>query len=139
MADSVQFFQATITAGTPLVSPMTVTLNVLPGRINAIHWRVPPGPRGNLGWQLSMGGVSVIPEQQGTYIIADNDSDTITVSGLPDSGAWQVVGYNTGVNNHTIYLSFHVTPTALVDQPVSGDLSQGFPMSDADIPTMWLT
>jgi hypothetical protein len=138
VADSVQFFAATITAGTAAASPMTVTLSVLPGVINAIHWRVPPGPRGLLGWQLAMGGVNVIPEQSGVYIIADNDEDTITVSGLPDSGAWQVIGYNTGTYNHTIYLSFHVTPQAAVGQD-PGVSSTGFPLSDSDVAGLWLT
>lgn len=138
MADSVQFFTATITAGTAQTSPMTVTLNVLPGTINEIHWRVPPGPRGNLGWQLAMGGVNVIPEQKGVYIIADNDEDTITVSGLPDSGAWQIIGYNTGTYNHSIYLSFHVTPQGVANQDVPVTV-QGFPQSDADVAGVWLT
>lgn len=138
MATSVQAFTATITAGTPINSPMTVTLNVMAGVIDAIKWRVPSGPRGNLGWILAMGGVQVIPENQGNYIIADDDTDTIQISGLPDSGAWQVIGYNTGSFNHTIYLDFHVTPTAL-SQGGGGNILAGFPASDADIPGLWLT
>lgn len=138
MATSVQVFEATVTAGTPIASPMTITLNVMAGVIDAIKWRVPSGPRGNLGWILAMGGVQVIPENTGNYIIADNDTDTIQISGLPDSGAWQLIGYNTGSFNHTVYLDFHVTPTAAA-QSQTPDILTGFPMSDADIPTMWLT
>jgi len=139
MATSVQAFSATITAGTPAASPMLVNLSVLPGQIDLIRWRVPPGPRGTLGWQLSMGGVQVIPENAGGFVVADNEYDNIIVSGLPDSGAWQVRGYNTGTNNHTVYLYFHVTPIALVDQVQTVDLSTGFPMSDADLFNVWAT
>ena len=137
MATSVQAFQATITAGVAKAAPMTVSLAVMAGTIDLIRWRVPPGPRGNLGWYLSMGGVQVIPENDGNFIVADNEDDNIAVSGLPDSGAWQVTGYNTGTNNHTVYLYFHVTPTAVALQ--AGNVDAGFPVSDADLSTLWIT
>ena len=138
MATSVQRVQATITHGTPKATPMTVNIAIDPGVVDIIRWRVPPGPRGNLGWQLAMGGVNVIPETAGTWIIADNEYDSIAVANLPDSGAWQVIGYNTGTNDHTIYLDFHITPTAVAAQTGAVDIS-GFPQTDADIPGMWLT
>lgn len=138
MTTSVQAFTATINAGTTKASPATVPLSVLPGIIDLIRWRVPPGPRGTFGWQLGMGGVQVIPENAGQFIVADDEFDSIAVSGLPDSGAWQVIGYNTGVNNHTVYLYFHVTPI-VVAQATQGDLSTGFPLSDVDVGGMWLT
>jgi hypothetical protein len=137
MATSVQAFQAKITAGTLKAAPMVVGLAVMPGTIDLIRWRVPPGPRGNLGWVLSMGGVQVIPENTGNYIVADNETDSIAVSGLPDSGAWQLTGYNTGVNDHTVYLYFHVTPTAV--GLAGGDVTAGFPLSDADLQSLWIT
>jgi hypothetical protein len=137
MATSVQRFAATIGAGTAAAAPATVTLAVMPGVIDAIRWRVPPGPRGNLGWQLAMGGVNVIPENTGTFIIADDEQDVFAVSGLPDSGAWQVIGYNTGTFDHTVYLDFHVTPTAAANAQ-QGDITTGFPQSEADIPGMWI-
>lgn len=138
MATSVQVFQATITAGTAQATPMRVGLAVMAGTIDLIRWRVPPGPRGEMGWLLSMGGVQVIPENSGSYIIADNEEDTIAVAGLPDTGAWQVTGYNIGTYNHTIYLYFHVTPTA-VTVASTGNVSDGFPTSDADLSDLWLT
>lgn len=138
MATSVQAFAATINAGTAQASPALVSLAVIPGQIDLIRWRVPPGPRGLFGWQLSMGGVQVIPENSGQFIIADNEFDNIAVSGLPDTGAWQVRGYNTGSNNHTVYLYFHVTPTAVANQG-GGDITAGFPTADYQVSTMWLT
>jgi hypothetical protein len=85
-----------------------------------------------------MGGVAVIPENTGAFIIADDEQDVFAVSGLPDSGAWQVTGYNTGSFNHTVYLDFHVTPTSVAQQS-GGDILAGFPSGDADVPGMWLT
>lgn len=117
---------------------MTVNIPVMSGVVDLIRWRVPAGPRGNLGWQLAMGGVSVIPQNSGAWIVADDEYDTIQVSGLPDSGAWQVIGYNTGTYDHTVYLDFHITATAEA-QIQGGDILAGFPTSEASIPSMWLT
>jgi hypothetical protein len=118
---------------------MTVSLPVGTFVVNKIRWRVPPGPRGNLGWNLSMGGVQVLPDVAGEYVIADDEYDDWEIDGLPDSGAWQLTGYNTGSYNHTVYLYFFTTPIQLSGSPtLTGDLLSGFPTSEADIPTMWL-
>lgn len=138
MATSVTRFEATITAGTPLDAPLTVQLPLGTNTVNAIRWRVPPGPRGNMGWALTMGGVQVVPDDAGEYIIADNEWDEWEIEGLPDSGAWEVTGYNTGSYDHTVYLDFYTTPVQSTG-PVLTDVSVGFPQSEADIPTMWLT
>jgi hypothetical protein len=136
MATSVFSFAATVPAGTAKASPTVINLAVGTNQIDLIHWRVPPGPRGNLGWFLSMGGVQVVPENVGNYIIADDESDDWAIGGLPDSGAWQLTGYNTGSFDHTVYLAFHVTPVS-VATATGGDIMSGFPTSEADIPTMW--
>jgi hypothetical protein len=136
MVASVLSFAPTVPAGTAKASPVVVNLAVGTNVIDIIRWRVPPGPRGNLGWFLSMGGVQVIPQNVGNYIIADNEADDWQIAGLPDSGAWQLTGYNTGVYDHTVYLDFHVTPVSS-GTTTGGDIMAGFPTSEADIPTMW--
>lgn len=105
-AAEVRSFQVTIPAGTPLSSPVTSDV-AFPARIvTGVHWKVPPGPSGLMGWRLSMsGGIAVIPTGGG-WVIADDDSDTWPLTGQPDSGAWQVTGYNTDVYDHTVYLDF---------------------------------
>jgi hypothetical protein len=137
MATSVIALSGTITAGTPKASPLTVALPVGTNLIDTIRWRVPPGPRGNLGWFLSMGGVQVLPEISGEYIVADNEYDEWSIAGLPDSGAWQVTGYNTGTYDHTVYFQFHVTPVQL-GATLTANIDAGFPTSEEQIPTMWL-
>ena len=138
MATSVYRQTATIPAGTAQASPIVVNIPVGTGTIEIIRWRVPPGPRGHMGWQLTMGGALVIPENVGTWIVADDEFDELYVSGLPDSGAWQGTGDNTCTYNHTIYLDFHITPIS-VQTTTTSDILTGFPMFDADIPTMWLS
>lgn len=48
----------------------------------------------------------MIPIQPGTYIVTDDQSATWNLSGYLDSGNWQVTGYNTGLYDHTVYLTF---------------------------------
>lgn len=104
----VRHYTATIPAGTPASAPVLVALAMPPREVVAIHWRVPHGPMGSLGWLLAMGGVAVLPQPPGTFVIADNEHGEWTPTDLPDSGAWQVRGYNTGASPHAVYLAFHV-------------------------------
>lgn len=137
MATSVTALTATVPASTPKATPVTVPLTLGTLLVDEIRWRVPPGPRGNLGWYLAMGGVQVLPQNSGGWIVADDESDDWTISGLPDSGAWQLIGYNTGSYDHTVYLDFHTSPVQL-SAVLTGYNGPGFPLSEADIPTMWL-
>lgn len=116
-AVEVRSFVVTIPAGTPLAAP--VTRNVpFPARVvNAIHWKVPPGPSGLMGWRLAMsGGIAVIPTGGG-WIITDGDSDTWNLTGQPDSGQWQVTGYNTDIYDHSVYLDFLLDMVGSGPQP----------------------
>lgn len=139
MATSVTALSATVPAGTQIASPFVASLTINTNTVDKIRWRVPPGPRGNLGWYLSMGGVQVLPDDKGAYVVADDEYDDWEIVGLPDSGAWQLTGYNTGTYDHTVYLYFFTTPVQLSGGPVlTGDIS-GFPTYDSQIPVMWLT
>lgn len=108
MAEEVRHFTATIPAGTPIGAPVVVDISFPPRIVRSIEWRVPPGPLGVLGWRLTMGKVQVVPTAGDAWIIADGHSATIKPSEQLSSGAWQVTGYNTGVNPHSVYLAFHL-------------------------------
>jgi hypothetical protein len=138
MATDVIALSATVPAGTVPPSPAVIQLPVGTNLIDKIRWRVPPGPRGNLSWYLAMGGVQVLPQAGGGPVIADNEYAEWAIENLPDSGAWQLVGFNTGIYDHTVYLDFYVTPVALADT-TTFDILAGFPDGDAGIPGMWLT
>jgi len=132
MATSVTALTATVPAGTQIASPITVSLPVGTNLVDKIRWRVPPGPRGNLGWYLSMGGVQVLPDDKGNYVVADDEYDDWEIAGLPDSGAWQLTGYNTGRYDHTVYLYFFTTPIQLSLSGGGGDILAGFPFFGTD-------
>ena len=111
-AAEVRSFAVTIPAGTPAATPVTTPVAFPSRTVLAIRWQVPPGPSGLMGWALTMsGGVPVIPAGGG-WIIADNAADTWQVRGQPDSGAWEVTGYNTGAYPHTVYIDFMLEPVS---------------------------
>lgn len=107
MALEIQHFTATIPAATPIGSPVTVAITIPVRVVTQIDWRVPNGPMGTFGWQIAMGGVKVFPSGGDRYVVANNESGSWPVTDAPDSGAWQVIGYNTGANPHSVYLAFH--------------------------------
>lgn len=127
MAQEVREFAVLVPAGTAVTAPL-VTPIIFPDRIvTAISWRVPPGPSGKMGWQLTSAGAPVIPIQPKTYIVTDNQADTWPLAGYLDSGNWSVTAYNTGVYPHTVYLTFLLDLIGTVEpasqQPSDGGLS----------------
>jgi hypothetical protein len=138
MASSVSAFVCTIPAGTSPTSPHAVALDVGPNPLASIHWRVPPGPRGHLGWWLTQSGVQVLPDTYGTALVADDEADTWTLDTFPESGTWACVGWNTGTYDHTVYLEFaYQAAQATLTGTDLGDYPPNWPLSDADIPTAW--
>lgn len=106
MVSEIRAFAVTIPAGTLKSAPAVTPITFPPRVVTAIRWKVPPGPSGLMGWALTVAGNPVIPRQQGTYFVTDNDSDTWLLEGYPDQGQWQLTGYNTDVYDHTVYLDF---------------------------------
>lgn len=107
MARELRRFTATIPAGTAIAAPVTVPLTLPVRVVTAIDWRIPGGPLGTMGFRLAMGKVQVIPTPGDLWVIEDSTSGTFTLSDYPTSGAWQLVGYNTGQYAHSIFLTFH--------------------------------
>ena len=118
-AQLVYEFTPTTPNGTAEDSPYSTDLTLPAYEVQLIRWRVPPGPQGNLGWQLWYSNAVVLP-QNGGWIIADNEYATWELDELPTAGDWQFYGYNTGTYDHTVYLTFLVNPLgstlALPDQ-----------------------
>ena len=138
MAREVRHFTVTIPAGTPIATPVTTSINFFPRKVHQIYWRVPNGPQGQMGWRLTMHTIQVLPTPgSDLWVIANDEHDTWTVDEMPDSGAWEVTGYNTGAYSHSVYLAFSVNPTSrpaelrgLIGDPFlnsAGDLSKAGP------------
>lgn len=108
MAEQIRHFQVTVPAGTPKATPVRTSIAVPVMRLLRVDWHLPPGCAGLVGFFLSMGGVQVQPLPAGTFVIGEGRSGSWQLDNAPDSGAWEVTAYNTGVQPHTIHLSLHV-------------------------------
>lgn len=109
MAREVQRFAVTIPAGTPVTAPLNFNL-AMPARIvEEVEIAVPPGPRGEVGFQLGTSGSQIIPITPGQFVVTDNEVIRWPLEGQIDSGAWQMIAYNTGSFNHTLEVRFLVT------------------------------
>lgn len=102
----VRQFQVTIPHGTLSTTPLLTDLSFPPMTVESITVRVPPGPSGLVGFQLWVKGGQAIPAVDGTWIITDDELIQLDMTGLPDSGAWQLNAYNEGNYDHTINVRF---------------------------------
>lgn len=128
-ADEIYSFAVTIPAATARASPLVTSVGIPPRDVNQINITVPPGPSGLVGFQIGMVGVPVIPRNAGGFIVADGRIIEWPVKELADSGAWQVIGYNTDIYDHTIYVEFLVN--LIVVSNINGTSSSGTPLSQA--------
>ena len=119
MVADVQHFAATIPANTPKATPVTLPISMPPRIVRAVRVRIPPGPEGTTGFALSMAGTAIIPSNAGAYYVGDDEAFVWPLDNQPDSGAWQVRGYNTDTNPHTIQFTFLLD---LPQRPATGGL-----------------
>jgi hypothetical protein len=123
MAREIRQFTATIPAGTPVAAPVRVPMAFPPRKVVSVEIRVPPGPSGLVGFALQISRLTVIPYQSDAFIVTSADSINWQLEGFADSGDWSVIGYNTGANDHAVYVRF------LLDL-VTGQAPPGVPMLD---------
>jgi hypothetical protein len=107
MAVEIRDFTVTIPAGTAVSAGFTASL-AMPARVvTEIHIRVPPGPRGEVGFAIGSGGIPIVPYGAGSWIVTDNEDLIYPLDGAITSGAWQLQGYNTGSFDHTLRVYFY--------------------------------
>lgn len=108
MTSEIRVRQFTIAPNTPIATPSVQAMTFPQRQVTNIHWRVPSGPSGLMGWSLQVAGNPVIPLDPGTYIVTDDDSDDWPLENYPDQGQWQFVGYNLDIYPHTVYLQLQL-------------------------------
>jgi hypothetical protein len=111
MAGRLYTFQCTVPASTAITSPATFSLAIPSGSSVSVTVRIPPGPRGEVGWQLYYGGSLAFPYQTGTWLVADDAVVTIEPPADMTSGAWRLSAYNTGTYPHTLYIEVRADTT----------------------------
>lgn len=108
MADDVFTFDVTTNAGVTPDGPTTTQLAMPTCIVRRIVVRVPPGPDGHLGFRLAAAGTQIIPVNVGQWIVAANEIMTWDIGNAIQSGAWELISYNSGVYNHTVEVRFEV-------------------------------
>lgn len=107
MAVEIYDFTVTVPAGTAIAAGFTSPL-VMPARVvTEIHIRVPPGPRGEVGFAIGSGGLPIVPYGAGSWIVTDNEDLIYPLDDAITSGAWQLLAYNTGSFDHTVRIYFY--------------------------------
>lgn len=107
MATEIRDFTVTVPAGTAISAGFTSPLTFPARVVTEIHVRVPPGPRGELGFAIGTGGLSIVPYGTGNWIVTDNEDLIYPLDDTITSGAWQLLAYNTGSFDHTIRIYFY--------------------------------
>jgi len=108
MAQEVRRFAVTIPAGTAKATPQATDLSFPARIVRELEIRIPPGPRGEVGFQLGAAGQPVLPFNAGAFITGDDEVINWTLDGFWDSGSWTMFAYNTGVFTHTLEVRFLV-------------------------------
>lgn len=106
MAVEVRVFDVTLSAQTPKASPVTTPLALPPRTVQGVELVIPDGCSGLVGFRLTMAGTPVIPTNLGAWLISNGEVIRWPLEGYPDSGAWQLQGYNTDLFDHTITVRF---------------------------------
>lgn len=117
MAQDVYSFRVTVPAGTPVATPQTTNLGMPPRTVTEVRVRVPPGPRGEVGFALGSAQQPVIPYDAGQWFVTDDEDVRLPLDVPISSGAWQLFAYNTGQYPHTLFVTF------LCNLPGGGSLS----------------
>jgi hypothetical protein len=118
MAREIRNFAAVIVTGSTSSAPQTVNLDMPARYVRSVRVRVPPGPKGALGFALASAGVNVIPWGSGQWIVADDEVFDWPLEGYVESGSWQVRAYNLGGYPHTLYVTFQLDPLTAGSSPV---------------------
>ena len=112
MAVEIRDFTVTIPAGTAISAGFSASLAIPPRVVTQINVRVPPGPRGEVGFAIASGGVNIIPVTSGDFIVTDDEDLVYPLTDTITSGAWQMLAYNTGSYPHSlrVYLFCDLVP-----------------------------
>lgn len=128
MTYQIKAFSFTIPARTAKASPAVMPTPLGQYVVSGLEIVVPPGPNGMVGIRFTSGGTQMIPANDGAWIIASGEVIPWSLTGQITSGAWEVRGYNLGLNDHTIQLRYLLDLVPAAAAPASPPL-----LSVADI------
>lgn len=67
----------------------------------------PHGCNGLVGIQIGARSIQILPTTPGAFFKRSGDSHGVALDEVHETGDWSVIGFNTGVNPHTIDVTFY--------------------------------
>lgn len=110
-------FTVTVPAGTAQASPLTVATTLPTGQVVRIEIDIPEGHVYQTGIFLAVAAGPYIPYGYRQWITGDGLNLGWDFAGLPDSGSWSAVVYNTDIFDHNFYLRYFILDDYLLEQP----------------------
>lgn len=108
MADRVHAFAPVVPAGTAIGAPVTVATPFPDGVVTAIQVRIPNGPLGTMGFVIAYAGQTIVPDNSGTWLVMNDEQWEWPLDNNPTGGQWSIIGYNTDIFDHTVYIRYLV-------------------------------
>lgn len=99
-------FPVTIPAGTTKTAPLVTATTFEPNIVEHIAWLFPHGCNGLVGIRIGAKSVPILPSGAANWFTFSGMVQAIDLDGQHETGDWSVIGYNTGVNPHTIQVTF---------------------------------
>lgn len=120
-----QEFSITVPASTPIAAPLVTQLGLsAAGQLTSMRVRVPPGPRGEVGFAITSNGARRIPYLAG-WIIADDEALVWQLDNEDAGQQWELTAYNTGLFAHTLYVIAYMEVGSVVTIPSPGSTLVG--------------
>jgi hypothetical protein len=108
MADRVEWFDVTVTAGTAKASAVESDVSFDQGEVVAIEITIPDGHAGLTGIALLQAHSQIIPNTSGSFIIGNDRTISWDLHNYLNNGNWSVRCYNTDVYDHMFHVAFLV-------------------------------
>lgn len=122
MAQRVITLACTVPPTTPIAAPQHFPLVFPAAIVERIDVIIPPGPSGLVGFYIGQGGGSYLPDNAGSWIVADDKLLQWPTDDAPNNGNWEVVAYNTDAWQHTIYVYFSISDLPVANVPGASGL-----------------
>ena len=104
----------TVPTGNPSSAPITLVDSIGDVWVNSVNVRIPPGHCGQTGIQIQYAGVPIVPWNDPTTFIVEDDKDYNFDIDFEFDQSLTVILYNNGFYDHTFYVRWNVTPIVLM-------------------------
>jgi hypothetical protein len=102
MAQDIFAFNCLFQPGGSAANLTTFNLRIPDRVVTQVEFVIADGNRGAVSFSLGMNGQPIIPSNSGGFLTGNDETIKWDLAGYPDSGAWQLYGFNSGTFAHSI-------------------------------------